>query len=263
MSNELKGKILLSGETSKPLALEQVELLKAIDETGSISAAAQRMGISYKTAWDRLERLTNLSKQPLIQRTAGGSRGGGSTLTDYGRDILNGFSALKQEHSEFINTLGNKLTNLDDLSNFVRGSQMTNSAGNQFLGQVLSVVPGAVNAEITISISEVSHLVAIITEKSCQDLKLQVGTEVIVLVKDSSILLSDDPDISVSARNKIVGRIKRIERGAVNTSVGIDIGSDRILSATITNAGAESLGLQENMEVCAFFKASSVILLGT
>ena len=90
----VEGEIWLTDDGANRVLLEQLGLLRAIAEAGSISAAARNLGISYKTAWDRLERLNNLSKLPLVLRAAGGSKGGGSQLTDYGRQLLAGFEEL-------------------------------------------------------------------------------------------------------------------------------------------------------------------------
>ena len=78
--------------------LDQMDLLQAITDTGSITAAAKIAGISYKTAWDRLERINNLSEQPVIARSAGGNKGGGSILTSYGEKMLNGFKPVSYTH---------------------------------------------------------------------------------------------------------------------------------------------------------------------
>ncbi|PCI76916.1 MAG: hypothetical protein COB20_09540 [SAR86 cluster bacterium] len=96
----LEGQIWLTEATSKPLMLDQINLLQAIADTGSITAAAKIAGVSYKTAWDRLERINNLSAQPVIQRSAGGSHGGApfsritvrkcsTVLNSYRNNIIN------------------------------------------------------------------------------------------------------------------------------------------------------------------------------
>ena len=48
------GEIWLTDDAANRVLLEQLGLLRAIAEAGSISAAAKTLGISYKTAWDRL-----------------------------------------------------------------------------------------------------------------------------------------------------------------------------------------------------------------
>ncbi|MBT5718192.1 MAG: LysR family transcriptional regulator, partial [Gammaproteobacteria bacterium] len=118
----LEGQIWLTETTSKRLMLDQMDLLQAITDTGSITAAAKIAGISYKTAWDRLERINNLSEQPVIARSAGGNKGGGSILTSYGEKMLNGFKQLQEQHNLFLKNLNQQLNSLDDVSNFMKSS---------------------------------------------------------------------------------------------------------------------------------------------
>ena len=124
------------------------------------------------------------------------------------------------------------------------------------------MAPGSVNAEITVRVNERVSLVAIITEPSRAELDLESGKQVIALVKASSVLLAASADLSVSARNIITGTIARLETGAVNTDVTLDIGDDKTLNAVLTNTSAKRMSLSEGEEITAFFKASSVILLG-
>ncbi|MCP5346226.1 MAG: TOBE domain-containing protein [Gammaproteobacteria bacterium] len=263
MADKLEGRIWLAADsTGNTFALEQMRLLDAIQQSGSISAAARELGISYKTAWERLERMNNLSAEPLVTRSAGGSQGGGSRLTPHGESILAGFARLQQQHSDFVSQLGRQVDRLDDLASFVKSNQLVSSAGNQFLGTVTRVQPGAVNAEVTLRVNDAVDLVAIITEQSRIDLDARPGRTLVALVKASSVLLSSSPELSVSARNIITGRIARLVRGKVNTDVHIDIGDDKTLNAVITNRSAARMGLAENQSITAFFKASSVILLG-
>jgi molybdate transport system regulatory protein len=63
-------------------------LLEEIDRAGSISAAARGMGMSYKRAWDLVSDLNALFTQPVVATSFGGAKGGGATLTPFGRDVL-------------------------------------------------------------------------------------------------------------------------------------------------------------------------------
>lgn len=262
MGNKLEGQIWLSGdEPGKTFALDQVRLLDAIQQSGSISAAARELGISYKTAWERIERMNNLSNEPLVTRSAGGSHGGGSRLTEHGQKILDGYARLQAQHEEFVNRLGQNLDRLDDLASFVRSNQLRSSAGNQFLGTVTAIQPGAVNAEVLLRVNDQVSLVAIITEQSRADLGIKTGSQLVALVKASSVLLSSSADLAVSARNLIRGRVTRLVSGKVNTDVYIDIGDGKTLNAVITNQSTKRMGLRVGDPLTAFFKASSVILL--
>ena len=257
----LQGEIWLDEGEASRFALHQIRLLQAIEDTGSISAAAKQSGISYKTAWDRLERLNNLSREPLMSRSAGGSKGGGTQLTEYGQNIVKGFMQLEEQHRLFLENLNTQLSSLDDISGFMKHSLLQASARNQFLGEVTSVECGAVNTEVIIQISDTLNLVAVITEHSRQELEIEPGTSVIALIKASSVTVSTDTTLMVSARNKLVGRISRIEQGRVNSELSIDLGGSKTVSALVTNNSVDRLALEQATQVCAFWKASSVILL--
>ena len=63
-------------------------LLKKVEETGSISAAARDMGINYRRAWFLLETINKAIGQPCVITSKGGRNGGGAALTQAGTAIL-------------------------------------------------------------------------------------------------------------------------------------------------------------------------------
>ena len=79
-------------------------LLSLIDETNSVRSACSRMQISYSTGWNIIRTLENQLTKTLIERTQGGSHGGKSYLTDFGKDLLgryNGYcTEIKQTASQ-------------------------------------------------------------------------------------------------------------------------------------------------------------------
>lgn len=66
----------------------KADLLDAIAETGSISAAGRRMGMSYKRAWQLVETLNGYFRMPLVTAATGGKAGGGAQLTKLGAEVL-------------------------------------------------------------------------------------------------------------------------------------------------------------------------------
>ncbi|MEM8631727.1 MAG: LysR family transcriptional regulator [Pseudomonadota bacterium] len=66
----------------------KADLLDGIAETGSISAAGRRLGMSYKRAWQLVETMNTCFADPLVLSTRGGAQGGGAVLTDTGREVL-------------------------------------------------------------------------------------------------------------------------------------------------------------------------------
>lgn len=81
---------------SAPLNLGpgKMRLLQAVADTGSLSAAARVLKISYRRAWLMLDGLNKAFPTPLVETAAGGPKGGGSRLTPLGRRVLERYRAL-------------------------------------------------------------------------------------------------------------------------------------------------------------------------
>lgn len=72
----------------------RAELLERIDEEGSISRAAKKMGMSYKKAWDMVDQMNATSKNPFVISKKGGEKGGGAALTETGRQVVQRYRKL-------------------------------------------------------------------------------------------------------------------------------------------------------------------------
>ena len=66
----------------------KIALIEAISETGSITAAAKSLDMSYRRAWLLLDELNHALKKPAVDSAKGGQHGGGSVLTDTGRALI-------------------------------------------------------------------------------------------------------------------------------------------------------------------------------
>ncbi len=66
----------------------KIELLEAIREARSITAAAKSMGMSYRRAWMLVDEVNRSLKKPAVSSAIGGDRGGGSGLTDVGELLV-------------------------------------------------------------------------------------------------------------------------------------------------------------------------------
>ncbi len=139
---------------------------------------------------------------------------------------------------------------------------MKTSARNQFVGKVTSIKDGAVNDEIDVEIAGGQRLVAIITCESTKNLGLNTGAEVFALIKASSVIIMTDDDAGarLSTRNRLSGTVSRLQTGAVNSEVVIDIPGGGAIVSIITNESAANLGLKVGKQASAIFKASSVII---
>lgn len=73
----------------------KVALLEAIRDTGSISAAAKALGMSYRRAWVLLKDLNDAMSSPAVASAQGGEQGGGSTLTPEGEAVIRLYRAIE------------------------------------------------------------------------------------------------------------------------------------------------------------------------
>lgn len=239
----------------------RIELLREIGKAGSISKAAQNMRMSYKAAWDAIDLMNNLAGVPLVERLTGGKGGGGTSLTARGEQLVSNFKIIEQEHKKFLDYLSSQSKNIADDYLLMRRMIMKTSARNQFLGKVLSVKEGAVNDEVVVGIAGGQQIVAIITHGSTLELKLKKGAEVFALIKSSSVILvAEERDVKFSARNHMSGIISRVQPGAVNTEVMIELPGGGSIAAIVTNESSKNLKLEAGKKISAIFKASSVIL---
>ncbi len=74
----------------------KIDLLRAIDATHSISAAARSLGMSYKRAWLLIDALSEGFGRPVIETATGGRGGGGAALTVLGRELVAAYDALER-----------------------------------------------------------------------------------------------------------------------------------------------------------------------
>jgi molybdate transport system regulatory protein len=91
------GCIAINTSAGEFLTARRVCLLEAIDAHGSLNAAAKALPMSYRSAWESLESMNRIARRPLIKTVMGGSRGGGTTLTSYGRGLVAMFRAAERE----------------------------------------------------------------------------------------------------------------------------------------------------------------------
>jgi molybdate transport system regulatory protein len=75
----------------------KAELIERIAQTGSISAAARGMGMSYRRAWQLVEALNASYREPVVLTATGGQRGGGATVTPYGMRLAAAFRAMEDK----------------------------------------------------------------------------------------------------------------------------------------------------------------------
>ncbi|WP_026601948.1 TOBE domain-containing protein [Methylomonas sp. 11b] len=239
-----------------------ISLLRAIEQSGSINQAAKQAGLSYKGAWQMIERANNLAPKVLIATATGGSKGGGTTLTAAGLSLLKLFTRLEDQHRALLQQLNQSLIDDPDVMLLLKRQVIKTSARNQLSGTIARINSGSVNAEVFVSLKGGEQVVASVPLATLVNLELKVGGDAVVLVNAPDILvLADDGGLHLfSARNRLAGRVIRIHFDGVDSEVIIQLPSGETIAATITQASAEVLALKPGVNAAAVFKSNAVIL---
>jgi molybdate transport system regulatory protein len=99
---EIRVRCWITIEGEKHFGPGPAELLERIDESGSISKAATEMGMSYKKAWDMVEKMNAQGSQPYVTARKGGKKGGGTEVTAAGKKVLVSYQKLKKRIEEVV-----------------------------------------------------------------------------------------------------------------------------------------------------------------
>jgi len=246
---------------NKPFLLDKrIRLLEEIGKTGSISKAAKEVPLSYKAAWEALDLMNGLSPHTLVLKETGGKGGGGTKLTPYARKLLIVYQAVKIEQARFLENL-KKMTDIDNGTLKTIGRfTMQLSARNQLQGSITEIEKGSVNSIVSLKIKSGNIVNSVITNSSVENLNLKVQDDVLAIFKSSVVLLTKDMNITISARNKLKGKIDKIDIGSVNAKLSIDFGSVDKISSVITIDSVEDLGFKVGDTVLAIVKASDVMI---
>jgi molybdate transport system regulatory protein len=211
------------GQGDVTLTARDVELLRAIDEHGSINAAATALGRSYSRAQQRIVELEEAFGD-LVERKRGGSGGGGSQLTDDARSLLSRYERLRAE-----------FTGVAETAETVLEGRIVDQEGELAM---VETPAGTVRALVPPNGDEV---------------RLTLRSDAVTLQSPSQ---SPDPD-RTSARNRLRGTVLTIDAGESVALVTVDVGGEIELSALVTTASVERLNLHRGTPVVVSFKATA------
>jgi len=202
---------------------DDAALLRAVDEAGSLNAAADALGRSYSRAHKRLARLEG-AFGPLTESRRGGAGGGGSALTDRGWALLVRFERLRSG-----------LTGVAEAEETVLAGEVVDRTG-----------------EIAAVETAAGRLRALAPPDA---------TAVFVTVRADTVTLQDaeaaPPAAETSARNRFEGVVRGVERGESVVTAAVDVGADRPFVALVTARSSDMLDLQPGTAVVATFKTTA------
>lgn len=237
------------------LGRERVALIEAVAAAGSISAAAKQLGLSYKTAWEGVDAINNLSPTPAVETRLGGK--GGARLTDEGRRLIAAFHDLEARLrliSQALDGAGPDGPRLEPL--WALGLRA--SARNVFRADVATVARGAVDVDLTLAISPTQAISATVTNAAADDLALAPGASILALVKAQHVRVGQEAD--GARRNRFPGVIAARVDDARGSELRIDLGEGKTL-VSVTPADRVRPAGAVGERTVASFDGRDVILL--
>ena len=170
---ELKGQPLLGKGGAN--------ILNAIHNEQSISKAAKKTGMSYRYVWNYIAKLQKALKEPIVETHKGGTKGGGTKLTNLGEALLKEYKRVEAYIGEI----------LEDKEYWVAAA-LKISARNKLKGVVKSVDKGDVIAKVKVEIKTPTTVTALISREAVEDLKIKVGDNVAAVVKATEVMIAKE-----------------------------------------------------------------------
>lgn len=236
----------------------RIELLKRVQQTGSISQGAKLAGISYKSAWDAINEMNQLADETLVARATGGKGGGGATLTRYGERLIQLFQLMEQIQQKAFDALQQDALPLDSMLAAIARFSLQTSARNQLFGTVISNDAQSVVQHLRILLADgVTELRVALTQRSADRLQLTAGKEVLLLIKAPWIRVSRQ---AADGDNQLAATVSSIEPGEQFSELLMQLASGETLCATLSNVALQQQKLQPGDPVIARFDAEHAIV---
>lgn len=200
------------------------DLLRTIEETGSIARASSTLGRSRPRDTARIEAL-EAAFGDLVERSRGGSDGGGSSVTETGRRLLNRYERL----------------------------QVALSATAQVPETVLEGSVSAIDGElatVATSVGQVGGLHRGVTPGATVQVRIDADT--ITLLDPAA----DPAPDATSARNQLSGTVVDVDRGETVSTVHINV-DGTAFRALVTDESADRLDLCAGRAVVITWKATA------
>jgi len=158
------------------------QILEAIQEVGSISKAAEKLGMSYKYVWNYLSKIEKILEEPVVRTYKGGKKGGGgTTITKLGENLLKEYKRVEGYVGEI---LGDE--------EYWEAVGLKISARNRLGGTVQEVDKGVVTAKVKIKIEKPVIVTAIISKEAVEELDIKAGDKVEAVIKATEVMVAKE-----------------------------------------------------------------------
>ena len=249
-----KPQLQLSDALGQQSTDKRIDILRRIDQAGSISEAARGAGVSYKAAWQAIDTLSNLAGVALLEKLVGGAGGGGARLTPAGHRVLDAADQMSQARRDVLKKIetdsqaGVSVSNLSALS-------LRTSMRNQLPCTVKAVKSRSGAIRVELLLSDQSVLCARITRESAELLGLKPGLAVLALCKATAVSVGNSFE-PADGRNLLTGQVSRATRSKNGGEVALSLPS----GLQLVGFTAPGVLLKVGHTAMAFFDESAVVV---
>lgn len=210
------------GVDDTTVSARDVEMLRAIDEHGSMYRAAEALGRSYPHLQRRVVEL-EAALGSLTERVRGGEDGGGTKLTPAAVDLIHRFERLRVE-----------LAGVTTVSESIIPGRVVDRDGE--LGTVRTAA-GELTARIPVD---------------AETVEIAVRADAVVLMDPGS-----PSQVHTSLRNQLEGVVSDVDRADAVATVTVEVAEGLAIESVVTTDSVEGLELDDGREVIAAFKTTA------
>ncbi len=205
-----------------PAVDKRLEVLRSIQYAGSISEAARANGVSYKAAWQALETLSGLAGAPLVEKSVGGSGGGGARLTREGVRVLEAADLLNEVRERTLAEIEQSSVGSGFDLRGLAGIGLRTSMRNQLPCEVREILRATSSAKVVLALQDGQSLSSQITLESLQLLGLRRGDKVLALFKATAVTVAATI-VAAGEVNLLRGKVVRRGSGAARREISLQI----------------------------------------
>lgn len=246
----------LAGALGHEAADKRLDILRRIGQVGSISEAARGADVSYKAAWQAIDTLTNLASAPLVERTVGGSGGGGAQLTATGRQLLEAADTLVALRQQALAQVARRNAPAGAVAPRLAGLGLRTSMRNQLPCQVQSLQRAGRTMLVRLRLSDGTPLVSRITRESAELLGLAVGSEVLALAKATAVAVVAAPAKPAEPATPLHGTVARLARSTAGDEAVLTLAC----GLQVVGFAAPGLQLKVGQAAVALLDDAAVVL---
>ena len=266
MKKSATPQVSYAGALGQSSADKRIEILRLIGKSGSISQAARDGGVSYKSAWQAIDTLTNLAGVELVTRAVGGAGGGGAVLSQAGLQLLAAAGQLELARNQVLE--GFRGTTDAQPGAGARSSRTSlqafgqlairTSMRNQLPCNVQSLEINGHIVKVALVFASGGTLVSRITFESAELLSLRPGLPVLALCKATAvgvIKAGAVQDIALVG-NQLLGRAARVSRGPSGDEISITLEA----GLQLVGFAAPGSGIRVGSKVLAHLDEAAVVV---